>query len=729
MKFQVMAFAAALSVSPAPAAIVINEVFMNPPGSFDSTREFIELYGTPGMKLDGYAIAVVNGALTRFYPLGSIPPEPVAQEIDEFFSLDGLQLGRNGLLVIGVGVAANYPTLLPDTNFQRWNTLWNGLLDSPGQLQNDGANTFFLIRNRPGATQADPANPLGLRWGKDITHDAELLTPVVDPQDGLTYDQFGDGSLDRGLPNNYGGNTLDMRGASTPTDATDDLEIVDEVSYEQDRGWEYDVDGRLVDVGSASDGLPQRRVHALDDPQGFNPDAISRVDYRCKGAGWTPVAGASGQSPGGNNWQDTATEQWIRGETLNGSAGAGSAPWFYYSNEANSNPDAIQPYATNVPLWLADGAAAEFNFSVDQGYQIMAGRLNPLSIALLPGDSDRDGDADADDIAKTAAVFGDPDWIFSNSFAGAPEGADGDPATQTRPWDVDLTGDNGIEPSDLQWTLNFQGDTTGRVFGVTYDSTTPSATGVRLNANAGVAATLSMNAALPNGGSLSHLSVGDTLELTVLGQVTSGANNAAAQQNGVMQFAHDLTISSAGVLRVIDVQPAAPFAITRAALIQLRGVDGDLGVELLNGYTTSFTVGLTGANSLYTVTIEAIGEGSANVSITPAAASRFAESTPGGLKVGHTDHNGDPATVSYPAALSVIVTSGAACNVACPGDIEPAGGDGDVDLTDIAVVLANFGTLNGATCDTGDVEPASGDGDVDLADLAVLLANYDAVCQ
>src|SRR5262249_35874636 len=137
--------ATALSAS---AAVVINKVFINPPGSFDSTREFIELMGPPGMKMDGYAVAFIFGALDRFYPLGSIPPAPVAQEIDEFFSLDGLQLGRNGLLVIAVSVQTNYSTVLSDTTFQRWNTLYNGGLDTPGQLDNDGSKTVMLIRHR-----------------------------------------------------------------------------------------------------------------------------------------------------------------------------------------------------------------------------------------------------------------------------------------------------------------------------------------------------------------------------------------------------------------------------------------------------------------------------------------------------------------------------------------------------------------------------------------------------
>jgi len=45
--------------------------------------------------------------------------------------------------------------------------------------------------------------------------------------------------------------------------------------------------------------------------------------------------------------------------------------------------------------------------------------------------------------------------------------------------------------------------------------------------------------------------------------------------------------------------------------------------------------------------------------------------------------------------------------------------DGDVDLADLATLLANFG-CTGADC-PGDVDL---DGDTDLTDLAILLANY-----
>ncbi len=678
-----------LVLSAAPAAwatVFINEVFINPPGSSaDDTREFIELLGTPGRSLDGYAIALVNGAVTKYYPLGSIPPRPVAQEIDEFFSLDGLRLGPNGLLVIGIGTSSMYPTLLADTNFQRWTTLWNGGLDVPGKLNNDGSNTVLLLRRRPGRTQADPLNPAGLRWGKEIIPDDELFTPVLDPQTDQLVDQYGDGALDEGQPNGIdGGQTLDLVGASTPGNVLDDLEVVDEVSYEDDRGWEYDVDARRVDLGSPVAGLPPRRVHALDDPQGFNPDVLIRVDYRTKGPGWLPAPGAVGAGPNGRNWQDTATEQWIRGESVVGSGGQGGNPQFFLDNSANGNPDAIQPYLTNVPLWLADGQAPDYNFAAPFTYQIMAGRINPLAVPYIPGDADRDGDCDADDLAKVAAVFGEPDWVFSNAYAGAPAGNDGDPATQTRPWDVDATGDNGVEPSDLQWVLNFQGSVDGRIVGRRYDSTTPAATGVYLNPNTGVTCAVTWTAVVPSGRPLNGLRAGDAVEVTVRGQVVTGANTLPQQQNGIMQFVHDLTLSAAGVARVEAVTALGAFVKTRATLEAPVGPSGDRGLRKINGYTTSFTQGLAAAAELYRIRLRAIGSGTTTATLGPASEAGMALSTPHGLKLGRTAANGNPQSATYPAPLTLT-----ASGQLLPGDTNC---DGVVSFDDIdAFVIALSG--------------------------------------
>jgi hypothetical protein len=693
----------------ARGVVYISEVFINPPGGLDSNHEFIELTGTPGKKLDGYAIAFLNGTERKFYNLGSIPPVPNPRpEIDEFFSLDGLALGPNGILVLRRGPLSAYPTILSDSNHVDRDTLWTGFLDTPGNLQNDGSNTIMLVRNRPGATEATHPTPpaIDLRWGKDISHDVGLFSPVIDPQDGLPKDQWGNGAIDKKTVTTNGLQMLDLRGAETPADLTDDLEVVDEVSYEHTRGWEYDLDNRTVDSNSLAPGLPERNVHALDDIQGFNPDSLTRVDYRTKGPGYPPASGAVGALPNGNNWQDTATEQWIRGESVE-DLDINFDSIFFYSNAANADSNAIQPFLTQVPLWLDDMTGDDFDFAQTNTYQIMAGRVNPLAVPFVPGDSDRDGDCDADDIAKIAAVFGDADWIFSNSFADAPEGKNGDPATQTRPWDVDATGDNGIEAGDLQWTLNFQGSTDGRIQGLQYDDPTPAASGVVLNPNTGTACTVSAGTNVPSGRPLNDLRFGDVVEITVSAAVTAGANLSAGEENGIMQFVHDVAISAGGTLQVTEIAKLGTFTTTRATLETLNGNAGDEGVSLINGYTTGFTSGLGSADPLYRVTTRIIGPGTVDVDITAAGAVRFAASAPQGLKLGHTDNHGDPASASYPATITV--TGG------IPGDDD---GDGDVDVQDwlnfpACMTGPGGGLLNGCGVFDFDI-----DDDVDLNDYA-----------
>jgi len=62
------------------------------------------------------------------------------------------------------------------------------------------------------------------------------------------------------------------------------------------------------------------------------------------------------------------------------------------------------------------------------------------------------------------------------------------------------------------------------------------------------------------------------------------------------------------------------------------------------------------------------------------------------------------------------------CEEICFGDLD---GDGDVDLSDLSILLAHYGMSSGAEYEDGDLDE---DADVDLADLAALLAVYGATC-
>ena len=66
-----------------------------------------------------------------------------------------------------------------------------------------------------------------------------------------------------------------------------------------------------------------------------------------------------------------------------------------------------------------------------------------------------------------------------------------------------------------------------------------------------------------------------------------------------------------------------------------------------------------------------------------------------------------------------LVEAGASCpgGGGCVGDLD---GDGDTDLADLGILLADFGCVPPGTC-PGDLD---GDGDTDLADLGILLADF-----
>lgn len=99
-------------------------------------------------------------------------------------------------------------------------------------------------------------------------------------------------------------------------------------------------------------------------------------------------------------------------------------------------------------------------------------------------------------------------------------------------------------------------------------------------------------------------------------------------------------------------------------------------------------------------------------------------STSGGLTVSGTFGQPDAGTLSGGGlTLSGGFWVAAVANpCTLSGDVDS---DGDVDLTDLSTLLANFGTISGGTLQQGDLD---GDGDIDLTDLSTLLANFGTMC-
>ena len=87
------------------------------------------------------------------------------------------------------------------------------------------------------------------------------------------------------------------------------------------------------------------------------------------------------------------------------------------------------------------------------------------------------------------------------------------------------------------------------------------------------------------------------------------------------------------------------------------------------------------------------------------------------------DDNGEDSGSAYVFAVGPDEDGDGIMDVClCPGDLDH---DLDVDLSDLAQLLSNYGTTSGATYEDGDLDE---DGDVDLADLAALLAVYGTTC-
>ncbi len=282
--------AMAAGASTALSQVVINEFWQNPPGSGsnDELNEYVEIYGTPGMKLDGYALAVVCGGED---PDGDGIPGPLVAgdpgdelpEIDEAWSLDGLTIGANGFLVLyntTSGGVSNIPALLPaQTTRARMKDVSIPSTDVGGKIKNDSSFTLVLLRKRPfhslnGSGQSVYA--AGYAWRKDINPDGDFNSRL-----DFGYETAIPGTIS--LP-------------QTGIVSLDPYQMVDDVAYSNSGGKEY----------------VRSNEQRISDTVGFQPDACSRLFF----FGANPHRGSRLNSLGEMVDTNMADEEWVYGETL-----------------------------------------------------------------------------------------------------------------------------------------------------------------------------------------------------------------------------------------------------------------------------------------------------------------------------------------------------------------------------------------------------------------------------
>jgi hypothetical protein len=267
--FLAAGLAAAIATS-ASAQVVINEILENPPGggsTSDALTEYVELYGQPNMDLTGYALVLFKGGEDlNDDGVIDIPPE-----IDEGFSLDGLSLGSNGLLVLYNGSTSQsfIPLFLPDegeTAFSFFDTHLPSPFDTNGNLGNDGSSTYALVRRRPFHSVVNGVSVYapGYSVWKDGRQDAD--------QDGR-YD--------------YGFEAADAA-------AIDPMQVIDEIAWSNSGGFEY----------------TRSRQQVISETPGFNPDGVSRVAYY----GANPNLGLRLNDEGDTVATRMADEEFVYGE-------------------------------------------------------------------------------------------------------------------------------------------------------------------------------------------------------------------------------------------------------------------------------------------------------------------------------------------------------------------------------------------------------------------------------
>ncbi len=358
--------------------VVINEVFENPPGggSTDARFEYVELYGKPGLSLDGYAIALLKGGadpdddnIPGPNP-GDLDADDLTPEIDEIFYLDGLALDSRGFLVIynNTGATSFIPSLAPaGAATAGWSGLFQPALgqdcvaESAGNFANDTSSTYVLIKDRDEFAYDFCGSGLNNQWVKDRYQDMDF-----------------DGKIDFGTETVVPGVFFGSQAAPL---AFEPYQMIDDVAWSNAGGKEY--------VRSSE--------QEISDTPGFNPDAISRLAY----FGTNPNIGSRFNAAGVLVPTRTADEEWVYGEVPNLSTreydlaeSKGPTDQSAAGYDGSCNPDVDPLCAAGTGSFLFD--------DVDlTGFALTPGDFNDSATLTqfrwVAGDIDFDGDADAYD--------------------------------------------------------------------------------------------------------------------------------------------------------------------------------------------------------------------------------------------------------------------------------------------------------------------------------------------
>lgn len=407
MQIKKMVLAAAGVVALAGSAsgqVVINEILENPPGA-DDGRQYIELYGKPGMDLTGYAIALFKGGSS-----GDIEGVPdIRAEIDEAYSLDGYRLDENGMFTIVNANASGFSIIgavyltanpgfnsgMPEgpTNLRYLNGATTTALhipgtDTPGTLGSNRSSTYLLVRKRP--NHSIDAN------GQSVYGPGYAFVKDVNP------DVDWNGDVDFGME-------TPVDNAPSPM-VVEHFQVVDELAWSHEGGKEYVRD----------------KENELSETPGFNPDALSRIRFYAE----NPMLGHRTTDDMMGNFEvkptRTADESWIYGElaslsTLEYETGVDDDGFIQfkaptdqagplYDGSCDPEPEDV---AGGNPACMPTGGSFLFDDTDITGFAITPGSMNdhPSDPALAQfrfvfGDFDFDGEVTAEDLSLIQSRLG-----------------------------------------------------------------------------------------------------------------------------------------------------------------------------------------------------------------------------------------------------------------------------------------------------------------------------------